>query len=402
MKRMRVLFVAEDITLAQVVRLATLARALDPEQYDVHFACARFDEMIFGGMAATRHPIFTVDAKRAFRRLERGQRLYGTRVLARYVEEELALFRRIEPDVVVGDLRFSLSVSAPHAAIPYVALINAYWSRAMVRSEFPLPEHPIVRLLGQRLASEHFTRALPWVFAHFAAPVNRLRKRYGLAPLGDLIDLLMFGDRTVFPDIPLLTPLRKQAPSELFLGAVSWSPPVAPPSWWHTALRPGPASYVTLGSSGRVDRLPKTLAGLARLRIPLMLATAGRVSVDALGAELLAAPFLPGAEAARRSSFVVCNGGSSTAYQALAEGRPVLGIASNLDQYLAMTAVRDVGAGILLRGDSLTEDAVETAARALLEDERYTRAARRVASELATYDSAERFRGALHSLVGRS
>jgi UDP:flavonoid glycosyltransferase YjiC (YdhE family) len=396
--RRRVLFIAEDITLAQVVRLATLAHSLDPERYDVHFACARFDEMIFGGLSATRHPIFTVDAKVAFRRLERGQRLYGTRVLARYVEEELALFKRIEPHVVVGDLRFSLSVSAPHAGIPYIALINAYWSRAMKRAQFPLPEHPIVQILGERMASEYFPRALPWVFAHFAAPVNRLRKRYGLAPLGDLIDLLMYGDRTLFPDVPVLTPLANPPPHHVFLGPVLWSPPLPPPAWWSQLKCADRSAYVTLGSSGRLDRLPKTLAGLKRLGIPLMVATAGRVASEQLPSDLYSAPFLPGSEAARRASIVVCNGGSSTAYQALAEGRPVLGIASNLDQYLAMTAIQDVGAGILLRGDSLQADGVETSARKLLEEPSYTRAAQRVARELATYDSAARFRAVLESL----
>ena len=38
--RRRILFVAEAVTLAQVVRLVTLARALDPARYDVHFASA--------------------------------------------------------------------------------------------------------------------------------------------------------------------------------------------------------------------------------------------------------------------------------------------------------------------------------------------------------------------------
>lgn len=396
--RKRVLFIAEDITLAQVVRLVTLARSLDPEAYDVHFACARFDELIFGGLTATRHPIYTVDAKVAFARLERGQRLYGTGVLARYVEEELALFRAIRPDVVVGDLRFSLSVSAPHAGIPLLSLINAYWSRAMIRSRFPLPEHPIVRLLGQRLATEYFPRALPWVFAHFAAPVNRLRKRYGLAPIGDLIDLLMYGDRTLFPDVPLLTPLADPPPHHVFLGPVLWSPPLPPPAWWSALEGCDSSAYVTLGSSGRLDRLPKTLAGLQRLGIPLMVATAGRVAREQLPNEVYSAPFLPGSEAARRANLVVCNGGSSTAYQALAEGKPVLGVASNLDQYLAMTAIEDVGAGILLRGDSLHADAVEAAARTLLDEPSYALAAQRVARELASYDSAARFRGVLASL----
>jgi UDP:flavonoid glycosyltransferase YjiC (YdhE family) len=268
----------------------------------------------------------------------------------------------------------------------------------MTREEFPLPDHPIVNLLGEKLAGRYFPKALPRVLEHFAAPVNKLRKRYGLSPIGDLIDVLMYGDRTLFPDVPLLTPLREQALHEVFLGAVLWEPKTALPEWWARPQPSGPAAYVTLGSSGRLDRMPIALTGLRRLNIPLLVSTAGRVDASQLEPPIMAASFLPGGAAAKRATFVVCNGGSSTAYQALAQGRPVLGIASNLDQYLAMTAVRDAGAGILLRGDSLTADKVEQAARTLIEDSKYQLAARRVGRALRSYDCGERFAGVLREL----
>jgi UDP:flavonoid glycosyltransferase YjiC (YdhE family) len=394
----RVLFIVEDITMAQVVRLVHLARALDPARYEVHFASADFDPLVFAGTNFQRHTLYSVPAAYAFRRLERGQRLYEEFVLAKYVEDELALFREIEPHVVVGDLRMSLSVSAPHAGIPYAALINAYWSRAMQREAFPLPEHPVVRLLGQNFASRYFEKGLPWVFAYFAAPINKLRKRYGLAPVGDLIDVLMFGDRVMFPDVPAITPLSRLGEREVFLGPILWEPSVPVPPWWNDAALEHDALYVTLGSSGRLDRLPTTLRGLHALGVPLMVATAQRADPGELGGADFSAHFLSGSRAAQRSRFVVCNGGSSTSYQALAQGKPVLGIASNLDQYLAMTAVRDAGAGILLRADSLTEDAVEEAARALIDDTKYQLAARRIAKSLKQYDCGARFRGVLREL----
>jgi UDP:flavonoid glycosyltransferase YjiC (YdhE family) len=389
----RLLFVVEDITLAQVVRLVKLASALPRDLYEVHFASAHFDPLIFAGTSFTQHPIYTFEG--ALKRLERGQRLYSRRILARYVEEELALFKRVKPDVVIGDLRFSLPVSAPHAGIPYAALINAYWSRAMQREAFPLPEHPIVRLLGERLAAQYFPQAMPRVLQWFAAPVNALRKQYGLSPFGDLIDVMMFGDRTLFPDVPGITPLSTLQANEQFLGPVLWEPTLPPPEWWSRSLG-ARAVYVTMGSSGRNDRLPTVLQALTRLDLPLMVSSAGR-ELD-VGSNVLAARYLPGSAAARRAAFVVCNGGSSTGYQALREGKPVLGIASNLDQYLAMTAVRDAGAGILLRSDSLHEAAVLDAAQALLEEPRYRVAAEGIAGELASYDSNRRFEAAIASL----
>ena len=78
----RVLFVAEAVTLAQVVRLVTLARALDPTRYEVHFASARFDELVFAGAAFHRHAIHSLPAEVVDARVAGGRRPYGLRTLA--------------------------------------------------------------------------------------------------------------------------------------------------------------------------------------------------------------------------------------------------------------------------------------------------------------------------------
>ena len=46
-------------------------------------------------------------------------------------------------------------------------------------------------------------------------------------------------------------------------------------------------------------------------------------------------------------------GGSPTSQQALAAGVPVLGIASDMDQFLNMAAVVNADVGVLLRADRL-------------------------------------------------
>ncbi|HWP06072.1 MAG TPA: glycosyl transferase family 1, partial [Polyangiaceae bacterium] len=123
-RRVRVLFVAEAITLSQVVRLSALAARLDPSRYAVTFACGPFDDVAFRGSSLERLPLFTIDQQRALKKIERGERLYTTSVLERYVAEELALFEKVRPDFVVGDFRLSLAVSARRFGVPFATLIN--------------------------------------------------------------------------------------------------------------------------------------------------------------------------------------------------------------------------------------------------------------------------------------
>jgi UDP:flavonoid glycosyltransferase YjiC (YdhE family) len=408
--RRRVLFVAEAVTLAQVVRLYVLARSLDARRYEVHFASALFDPRVFTGDEGFRRwPITSLAPEVVDRLVAGGKRIYDRRTLAGYADEEQALLRSVRPALVVGDLRLSLAVSAPLAGVPHAALINAYWSPHAVRDGWPLPDHPIVRLLGERVAARYFPIALPKVFDHFARPLNQLRHQHGLAPVGSLPEMLLHGDHTLFPDVPALVPTAAGPAHHRYLGPVPWAPAVDLPDWWDAFDPVRPLIYVTLGSSGRADRLPMVLDAIRALGLQAMVATAGRADAS-LGPGAAAAgqpsngvhvaELLPGDRAARRARLVICNGGSSTGYQALAEGRPVIGIASNLDQYLAMTAIEKAGAGRLLRAGSLTTELVRDAITALLDDAPAHAAARSLAEEFARWDSRARFRAFVEEVVG--
>jgi UDP:flavonoid glycosyltransferase YjiC (YdhE family) len=402
MRRRRVLFVSEAVTLAQVVRLVVLARALPRDRYEVHFAAARFDPLIFGDADWRRWPIGSLSPAAVDRRVRLGARIYGDATLRRYLRDDLAVIDEVRPDLVVGDLRWSLAVAAPLRHVPYAALINAYWSPYAVREgSFPLPEHPIVRLLGERLAATYFPRALPRVFAHFAAPLNRLRQRHGLGAIGSLQQVLCFGDLTLHPDPPALVPTAGAPPAHLHLGPVLWSPALPLPAWW-SRLDPGrPTVYVTLGSSGRAELLPRVTAAITALGAQAIVATAGRVALPAT-AGVHVADFVPGDEAARRADVVVSNGGSTTSYQALAAGRPVVGIAANLDQYLAMQAITRAGAGVLVRAGGATGPALADALERALH-QRTLRDAAAALSRAGCADQAAtpvRFLRAVEQLVG--
>ena len=59
----RILFVVENTTLSQVVRLLVLARALDQQKYEVHFASSAFDPKIFSRTDFRHWQLFMMDKK---------------------------------------------------------------------------------------------------------------------------------------------------------------------------------------------------------------------------------------------------------------------------------------------------------------------------------------------------
>ena len=393
---------AEAISWSQLVRPMVLARGLDSRKYEVHFASARFDERLFHGTNFTRWPMTLLPADRIEAVVASGslRRLYDRTILEKYVADELRLYEAIRPDLVVADGRFwSTPVSAPAFGVPCATIVDAYWSRRTTRERFPMPDHPIIRLLGAPIAEKIYPIVLPMILRYLAAPTNQLRREHGLPDLGDLFDVLTWGDRLLFPDDPLIVPLTHRAPHETFLGPVRWSPQSPLPTFWDELGRDRPLIYATLGSSGAAFAVPPVLEALGGMDVDVLFSTAARFTPKNPPRNVRVVEMIPGDLAAQKAAVVVCNGGASTGYQALAEGTPIVGIPCNLDQVLAASAMRDAGAGVLLRAATVTATGIRAAVERVMREASFKQTARRAAASFASFDPHARFRAVIDEVI---
>ena len=399
MPRRKILFIAEAVTLAHVGRALTLAATLDRSQYDIHFACAEGYEFCFKDNDFTRWRITSISSQQFLSALAEGKPVYDEATLAGYVAEDQRLLKEVGPDLVVGDFRLSLSVSARLAGIPYVALINAYWS-PYVMLRYTVPNIPLTARLPIPIANALFRMARPIAFGLHTVPLNRVRRKAGLPSLGfDLNRVYTDADYTLYADVPELFPPSELPANHRFIGPVLWSPPVPLPDWWDNFPAGRPLVYLTLGSSGQGELLPAALKALAGLPITVIAATAGKIALSEVPENAYVADFLPGEEAARRASLVICNGGSPTSQQALVAGVPVIGIASNLDQFLNMQGVTAAGAGALLRADRFDAAALARTVQAMLASQDAANAARRIAAIFGKYDAGAQFKLLLSEIL---
>jgi len=113
----RILFVGEAVSLAHVARPAVLARWAREAGHEVFFACGSR----YAGVARSEglEPIElpTVGAALFYRRLSQGRFFYRFEELREYVRAELELIGRLKPDLVVGDFRLTLPISAKLAGV---------------------------------------------------------------------------------------------------------------------------------------------------------------------------------------------------------------------------------------------------------------------------------------------
>jgi UDP:flavonoid glycosyltransferase YjiC (YdhE family) len=396
--KIRILFFAEAVTLAHVARPVTLAQALDPQHFDVHVAHhPRYRELL-GPLNLTEHEIHSIPPQQFIQALAGGKPLYDYATLRAYVDEDLRLLAAVQPDIVVGDFRLSLAVSAEIAGVPYVALSNAYWS-PYCQQRYIVPELPMTRVLGPTLGQLVFSLARPGVFALHCLPMNRLRRNYGLASLGvDLREVYTRADYTLYADIPDLYRMQNLPRHHRFIGPIVWSPRFSHPPWWQAVPQGRPIVYVTLGSSGQASLLPELIAALGQLNVTALISTAGAPLPTVMPANVYVAAYLPGEDAVKMASLVICNGGSPSTHQALVQGVPVIGVAGNLDQYLNMAAIERTGAGRGLRaGICRTRELVDVVNQ-MLSDATSHQAAKGLAVRLAQYDSCTEFANVINEI----
>jgi UDP:flavonoid glycosyltransferase YjiC (YdhE family) len=396
------LLVAEAVTLSHFARIVALAKALETSEYAVVIASDPRYANLEAPLGCAFHPIRSIPSAEFAQSLARGKPLYDVETLTGYVENDLALIKRVKPCLIVGDFRLSLAVSAPLTGIPYAAVVNAYWS-PYADVVYPVPDLPMTRLLGVRLAQKLFDAARPIAFALHARPLDQVRRRYNLPPLGnDLRITYTWGDYTLYADVPELVPMRPLPANHRHLGPPLWSARMPLPDWWGDLPEDKPVVLVTLGTSGRVGLLPMALSVLSELPITLIAATAGKIDLRNVPANTFVADYLPLDSAVRRSSLVICNGGSLTTYQALASGVPILGICSNMDQLLNMSAIERLGAGLYLRAARVLPAQLKGAVRALLETSTYTQAAAHAGDRFTRVDARQRFRAFVSEILAQA
>jgi UDP:flavonoid glycosyltransferase YjiC (YdhE family) len=368
----RILFLAEGATMAHFVRPVALADSLAAyqDEYEIHlYAPSRFAADLAGKFYSTGE-LKSAPGEHFLANIARGKPLFSPDVLRAYVPEDCQLIRRIRPDLVVGDMRLSLPISARLEKVPSAVIINAYWS-PYAKRRCVLPELPLTRLIPPRWLAPLNRGAQPIVSAMHVAQMNRVRKEFGVPPL-PLETRKMFtdGDYVLYPDVREFVPTDGAPPNHHYVGICDWARSAPKPEWWERMCAdPNPKVFISLGSSGPIRVLPALLAG----------------NIDT-------ADLLPFIETAAQAAVVVTHGGSGGLYPAMAAGTPMLAIPSNADQHLSTALLEENGAGLGVRVEEATVGTLLSSARRILSEASFARAAARWATIFQQDAARNRFR----------
>jgi UDP:flavonoid glycosyltransferase YjiC (YdhE family) len=237
-------------------------------------------------------------------------------------------------------------------------------------------------------------------FLH-SRPLERLLKGLELPSLEhDLRRVYTEADHVLYADTPGLVPLPALPPHHHFLGPIPFSLPIPVPASWDSIREEAPVLYWNLGSSGADHLFPVALEAFGDQPISVIAGTAGAPVPERIPKNFHVDKFVPGKDATARADLVICNGGTGAVYAALAEGVPVIAVASNMDQYLFMENVERAGAGITLRAGRLSARELRESTARILGQRAYRAAAQKLSVELARFSPGQILAQVLEQALG--
>ncbi len=322
---------------------------------------------------------------------------------ADFARDTLDELRREPADVVAADHMLpGVLVAAEAAGVPRAAIAMSF----LAIPSWGVPP------MGRGLRTDRrVDRLLAWPLAKLAArlwgeglpAINRARTDLQLDPLLDPVDMFTRHDRVLIASSAAVEFPSYRPPQHVrFVG-----PRIDDPVWadaWAPPPGDGPlvlASLSTATMEAATATLNRIAQALGATPARGLVTTGPHVDPEAISAppNVDVRRSAPHATVLAHARAVITHAGHGTALKALAAGVPLVCVPLGRDQHDVAARIAQRGAGITVDHTS-SPDRIRQALQRVLDDPRYTAAAREVAAAIAAETRSDRAVDELESLAG--
>ena len=145
--------------------------------------------------------------------------------------------------------------------------------------------------------------------------------------------------------------------------------------------------------NGSLEAFRIMAAAVARLDAQLLISLGGGLEPERLGplqGDPLVVRYAPQLEIVKRAAAVITHSGLNTVLESLAEGVPLICVPFGNDQPGVAARVAARGAGVVIPHSKLNVKRLQQAVRAVLTEEKYRNAARRIQTSMQQIDALNR------------
>src|SRR3989338_2020687 len=366
----KVLFMPNGIGLAHVGRLVSIAKEL--KRYKV--------EIMFGGgseaIVLIRREGFRFHKISEFSREIYDEKIknnnwfiYNRHNFLQFLKDELALYRKVKPDLIVYDTKPTVRVSSKISGIPAVSITN-------------------VDATGYY---DYEKRALPLMIMTAMIRIIPAMIQLGYKPNKDPFQLFL-GDLTLIADIPEFRPIKKLPNEVKIIGPVFWDGPTRLPKWHKKIDNNEDIIYVTASGTGDKETFLRILKFLKGSPYTIAATTGNTLKpgeVDIKYENLLVTDYLPGDYILKRAKLIIFPGGNATCYQALSYGVPQICTPFHVDQEDNANQLERLGTGIIINPyKGFTSDKLLRKIIKIMKDDSFRKKAKKIREIISRYNGA--------------
>jgi len=343
-------------------------------------------------------PLYEPDPDELFGNIRKGKlRFISDEKIERMIEADVALYRKVQPDFVLTDGRFTAPISTHIAGLAHAAIVNVSSTEYRALPYIPffdwIPKWLIKRDRGLWKILDLLNLKLEmFVFDNAMNIFKKLSKKYGLKKVVSATNCLTGKDITFLPDIPKYFPTSNLPENYHYIGPLTWQSNLSPPAWWPPITNGNPLVYITMGTTGIGDFFLEVHKLIKASNLTAMITTGAQVGeMETIDGKIYVEPFIDGDLVMEECDLVVSHGGKGTNDQALLHGKPIIGIPTIPDQAYNMRRVEALGVGMSLTWKEFYSNPkiLLDAINAVLTNPCFAENARRMQSILKTYQSAK-------------
>ena len=297
-------------------------------------------------------PLHEPDPVVLFGNIRKGKlRFLSDSEIERMIEADIALYKEVKPDLVLTDGRFTAPISTHITGLRHAAIVNVssteYRALPYILFFEWIPQGLIGRDTGVWKMLDSLNLKLEmFVFDNVMNIFKKLSRKYGLKKTVTATNCLAGKDITLLADIPEYFPAKNIPDNYHYIGPLTLKSNIPPPSWWPPEKGEEPLVYITMGTTGISDFFQRVYDLFKRSDMTVVVTTGAQVpEMRTLAGKIYVEDFIDGDLMMEACDLVVCHGGNGTIYQALLQGKPIIGIPTIPDQDFNMRRVEAVGVG---------------------------------------------------------
>ena len=307
------------------------------------------------------------------------------------IENEIKLFKEINPACVLTGWCQSVFVSTRAAKVPFINVLhstsiteyyeaglqswpdrrNYYWLRKIF-SEAKLNRFASNLVLKMKLPAKSF---------------NTLGKKYGIKEFKNFIEVLE-GDYTLLADIPQWVGLKKIRSNLHYIGSLPYKSSGEIPKEILDMPKDKPVIYFAMGSSGKPELIAEIIEGFRNKPYRVIAPVKSHIKNMNINVpeNVIVTGFVPAHKVNPMADVSVIHGGQNTVMNACLSGTPIVGVGMHAEQQANLDACVRKGFAIRIIKKEASAKKILEAVDKILNDNKAKQEVKKFKDELVKWD----------------